>query len=214
MDAVDETIQSFFAAYPRHVVPSGHIVASPDSPLVDISYVYSGWIEQYDVSEQGNKLVVNTYGPGSYVPMSLLFGQGSGIWFYETLDDCVLFTAPVSDVSDFVRSHSDVLYSYASRLCSGASGQQRRMAHLMGGSAATRLLYEIIVMFRRYGEKNDGVVTIDCTDAKLANASGLSRETVSREIAILKQAGYVDRRYKNISTKSLSRLEKKLGFKV
>lgn len=210
----NKVIDSFFIEYPLRLYDKGHVLVRPGQNFGEIHYIKAGQIEQYDLSAEGNKVIVNAYGPGSYIPMSAVFRHDSDMWFYEAATECEVHVTPIDDVRELMRSNNAALFSFAENLCSGALGQQRRMAHLMGGSAANRLLYELIVTFKRFGSLENGVLTVRTTDAELASSSGLSRETVSRGISKLKKEGYVDRRYKMITTSNISRLEQELGFRV
>ncbi len=96
------------------------------------------------------------------------------------MTDCELCVAPVNDVTDFVISQSDVMLELLRRVYRGAVGQQRRMAHLMGGSAAHRLLFELVVAAKRFGEKEaDGRIKIALHEDDLAGLTGLSKRQLS-----------------------------------
>ena len=120
--------------------------------------------------------------------------------------------APVDDAVEFIKSNSDVMFDLLSRVYSGTDGLLRRMAHLMGSSANTRLLYELLVAGRRYGkEQSDGTYLVPISEEELAKRAGLSRETVSRELGKIKKMDLATVSRKGFSIKDLLKLEKELG---
>jgi CRP-like cAMP-binding protein len=87
-----------------------------------------------------------------------------------------------------------------------------RMSLLMRSSAKNRLIYELVIEARRFGENHkDGGYKLDISEISLGARAGLSRETVSREMHKLKYSGLIEIRAKSIIVKDLSLLEDKLG---
>jgi len=98
------------------------------------------------------------------------------------------------------------------RVYTGLDGLLGRMAHLMAGSAKSRLMYELIIECRRFGEKNkDGSCLININETDVASRAGLSRETVSREIQKLRKDNLLRPAQKGILINDLDQFEKKLG---
>ena len=93
--------------------------------------------------------------------------------------------------------------------------EDREVVHLMGGGAYTRLLYELTVQFKRFGEaQDDGLLCVHLSEVELGAAAGLSREAVSRELGQLRQKKLITSGYKKICVKDISALEDELGFSV
>lgn len=121
-------------------------------------------------------------------------------------------TAPPNEVFAFVKANPDVMLDLLARLYSGVDGMRRRMAHLMGGSAKSRLLYGLIVECRRFGKRaKDGSYLIKMNEAEIGARAGLSRETVSREIHQLKSDGLISVNRRGILIKNIDTLDKRLG---
>jgi CRP-like cAMP-binding protein len=73
-----------------------------------------------------------------------------------------------------------------SRVYSGMDGLLLRMTYLMSGNAYTRLMTELLIQAKRFGKSNTQAVDLKISEKDLAIQSGLTRETVSREMKILK----------------------------
>jgi CRP-like cAMP-binding protein len=89
------------------------------------------------------------------------------------------------------------------------------MAHLMGGDAKHRLLFEILNTAYRFGEPHeDGSVFVPITEVDLARQSGLARETVNRSMQSLKASGLLAVNRSGLTVKSIKQLEQLLGKTV
>ena len=186
------------------------IRAGEDPP--GIFYLVSGQVKEYDISGQGNEVVVNVYKPPAFFPMSWAINQTPNRYFFETITPSSFRQAPAEQTLAFLKANPDVVFDLLSRVYSGTNGLLRRMAHLMGSSARTRLLFEILIECRRLGrQKLDGSWAVKIHENELANRAGLSRETVSRELTKIKELDLVDVDHSGISIKDPDKLEEALG---
>ena len=128
------------------------------------------------------------------------------------MTDVELQLAPADEVVDFLKAEPEVTYNLLSRLYSGVDGLQRRMTHLMGGSARSRVLFELIVECNRFGKpQEDGSYILSVNGSELAKSSGLTRETTNRELSKLKTHGLIARQGKLLVVKSIGELQEALG---
>jgi CRP-like cAMP-binding protein len=114
-----------------------------------------------------------------------------------------------------MRDNPDVMYDLLARLYRGMDGLFGRIVHLMSGTAKSRLVYELIIECRRFGvTQADGSLLLTANEQDLAARSGLSRETVSREMGKLKHEGLVVIDAAGITIANLQLLESSLGNAV
>ena len=187
------------------------LLHATDNPS-GVFYLVDGGIRQYDITDGGDEVVVNVFKPGAFFPMTWAVNQTPNQYFFEAVTDSSVKTIPVQTMIDFLSSNPDVTFDLLRRLLSGASGMQRRMAHLMGGESFRRLIYELLVESRRFGEQQpDGSTVISTGQAELARRAGLTRETVNREIKKLKQSEHIKISGKKIIIKDIANLESHLG---
>lgn len=184
---IKKSIETFFAPYPLKRFKKGQIIIYANEAPAGIFYLKQGKVRQYDVSERGDEIVVNVFQPPAFLPMSWAINKNENLYFFETVEVVEAHIAPPEAVVEFLINNPKVMYNLLSRLYSGTDGLLRRMAHLMGGSARNRLLYEIIVECRRFGKPlSDNSYRLSVNESELAQRAGLSRETVSRELGKLK----------------------------
>lgn len=190
--SVAAKVEGFFSRYPQKKCPPGQIlVFSGDRPR-SIFYIKSGRVKQYDISYKGEEIVVNTFKEGAFMPMLHALTDLPNVYFYQAETALDFVEAPIADVVTFLDSNPDVMKDLLTRLYIGVDGLLMRMAHLMSGSARGRVVFEILLEIRRFGTPaQNGSYTLDLNEGELASRVGLSRETVSREIAKLKHKGLV-----------------------
>ena len=187
MTTTEQLTKDFFAAYLERAYAKGELLLRPgDSGIV--YYIESGVVVQYDISERGEKLVVNTYKPGSFLYLPNLLGQSDINFFFEASEQVVARRAPSRDVATFIAQQPGVAYDTLVRLTRGTDGLLRRMAGTMAGGAEARVLQELKLLQARFPSA-EGKVAI--TIVELAAQTGLARETVSRAVKKLRETGAV-----------------------
>jgi CRP-like cAMP-binding protein len=212
---IKETVKLFFDAYPSRQFSKGELVLRPEEKLKDIIYLEEGQIVAYDISVGGNDIVVNAFKPGTFFPLSQAVNDTSNKYFYEAASPVTARIAPAKDVVEFLKNNPDVTFDLLSRVYRGTDGLLRRTAHLMGGSAKSRLIFELLNASARFGiPGHDNSTFIPLTESDLAKRSGLSRETVSRTIRSLKTAGLVQLQARGVVIFNHADLEATLGSEL
>lgn len=210
--AVRDKIDEEFSKYPRRTYPKGQILVFADESPEHVFYLVEGRVREYDVSYRGNEVIVNIFKPTSFFPMSWALNHTPNKYFYKTEAATVLHIVPVEAAITFAKSNPDVLLDLLSRVYLGMDGLLGRLVHLMSGTAQSRLIYELVIGCQRFGEETkDGSYILNASEVDIAARSGLSRETVSREMHKLKDDHLVNTSKGCISIKSITSLRKKLG---
>ena len=202
-------IHSFFSAYPLKRTQKGEVMVQAVADPAGIFYLQKGQVQEYDIADNGGQVVINIFKPPAYFPMSWAINRTANQYFFEAATDIEYRLAPAEDVVQFLHDNHDVTFDLLARVYSGTDGLLRRMAHLMGGSARTRLLFELVVQLRRFGAlQPDGSYRLKLNEQELAQRVGLSRETVSRELRALNGLATIDRT--GLQVPNLTMLEKEL----
>lgn len=214
-DKIQLKIANFYRAYPPREYPKGEILLHPDTELQSVYYLTRGLASQYDIAPSGNEIVVNTFKPGAFFPMSLAINGGVSSYFFETSEASIIQKAPVPKVIEFLHANPDVCYDLLSRVYRGTDGILRRMSLLMGAKAQSRLLFELLNSHYRFGRgTTDGQSTLPFSETELAKRTGLTRETVSRLMSQLKSDGLVRVEGKRITICQPTELEQLLDAEL
>lgn len=208
-------IASFFKKYPQQSFAKRELLLHAEEPVQSVFYIVEGRVSQYDITPNGNEIVVNVFKPGAFFPMSSAINEVNNHYFFEASLKTTVRTAPKADVVQFLQNNPDVLFDLLARVFRGTDGVLRRMAHLMGGDAQSRLIFELLNAAYRFGEPQpDGSTLLTLKESDLARHSGLARETVNRNIHHLKAADLLDVRPGAIVLKNVKQLEAMLGAEL
>lgn len=212
---VANKIKTFFEQYTVRSYAKGQILIMAGDGTEYIYHLIAGNVKQYDVTYRGDEIILNIFKPPAFFPMSLAINKTANPYIYEADTDVQARQAPADAVVAFIKDNPDVMFDLLSRIYRGADGLLGRMAHLMGSSAKSRLIYELLLEGRRFGKTaGDGSCALNITERDLGARAGLSRETVSRELHKLKDEQLVTINPKNIRIINVTNLEKKLGQEV
>lgn len=210
-----QTVSNFFTKYPLRTFDKRQLLIRAETEIEHIFYIVEGRVSQYDITHSGNEVVVNVFKPGAFFPMSSAINHTPNHYFFEASTSTKVHAAPVADAVQFLKDNPDVLFDLLARVYRGVDGILRRMAHLMGGDAQTRLLFELLNAAYRFGElQQDGSVLVKLSEGDVARHSGLARETVNRNIQALKTAGSLTVTRNSIIIKDIEKLEHLLGTDV
>ena len=212
---IAKKIHHYFSQYPKRSYPKGQILVFADESPEHIFYIVSGRVRKYDVSYRGDEVIVNIFKPPAFFPVSWAINRTPNHYFYKTETLTELHIVPTEAALEFIQSNPDVMLDLLGRVYRDMDGMLGRIVHLMSGTAKSRLIYELIIECRRFGEKNnDGSYTLNTSEVDLAARTGLSRETVSREVQKLKEQGLVTVTGKILAVQKVAALEKILGTEI
>lgn len=208
-ESIAKKVDDFFTKYKQQTYKKGEVLVRADDDPIGIFYLKEGFVKQYAISKKGDELVINVFKPISFFPMSWAINQTKNDYFFEAVTDLVIWRAPREEVVSFVKDNPDVLFDLLRRVYKGTDGVLTRMAYLMSGNAYARLITELLIYARRFG-KEQKMVGITISEKDLAAQSGMTRETASREMKILKDKGLIVLRGNNLVIKDVQSLESEL----
>ena len=215
LTSVADKLHENFSSYPKRVYPKGHILVFADESPEYIFYIVKGRVRKYDVSYRGDEVIVNIFQPPAFFPMSWVLNKTPNSYFYKTEQETEVHLVPGDKALEFLQSNPDVVLDLLSRVYKGMDGLLGRVVHLMSGTARSRLIYELIIECRRFGvTKNNTAYSLSTNEVDLAARSGLSRETISREMQKLKQNGWITMSSKAITISDIKQLEQALGSEI
>lgn len=209
----NQKIEAYFAQYRKREYPKDQIIIHADDEPEFVYYIESGKVRQYGISYRGDEVVVNVMRQGAFFPVQGLLTGLPNTFFYAAQTDSVIRLASPEKTKVFLEQNPDVVLDLLTRVYVGTEGLLGRMVQLMSGNAHSRLMYELVIECRRFGEwDEDGDCFIRVNESELAARAGLSRETVSREIQKLTKKEIVQISHSGIMIRDLKALERQLGI--
>ena len=207
-----QTTKNFFDSYLERKFSKGQILVFPNEPNKNVYYLSEGRIKKYSVNYRGDEIIMTIFRAGSFLPIAQAVNQKMINRFYYAADtDIKVRVAPAKEVSDMLLKNPENMMALLHRVNRGLDEFLGRAVSLMASSALSRVAYEIYIETRRFGSLEDnGHYHIDVTERNIAARTGLTRETVNREIRKLKDIDAVAVERRGIIIKNLPLLETKL----
>lgn len=209
---IKKRLDDFFTKSKLLKYKKGELLIMADDEPSGVFYLTKGRVKQYVISRKGEEIVLNIFKPISFFPMPWAINDTKNIYFFEAVTSVEAYKVAKNQLVDFIRINSDVLYDLVSRIYIGTEGLLQRMIYLMSGNAYPRLVTELLINAKRFGEKNNttGIMTIKLFEKDIAAETGMSRETVSRDMKILKEKKLVALKNNILTIPDLKRLEEEL----
>lgn len=206
-------IQDFFEGETK-ILTKGDMLMLPGQQPPGVSFLIEGVVEQYDITPEGNKIIVNIFRPPAFFPMSWAINDTPNDYFFAALSEVKLKRAPADAAVAFLQQNPDVAFDLLSRVYKGTDALLKRLLFAARGVASTRLTFELLIEAYRFGENfEDNKKLIRVKHGHLAERTGLARETVSRELHKLASDGFVTLTKKGIVV-DLDRLQQRLDLTV
>jgi CRP-like cAMP-binding protein len=211
MTEISLKIETFFKQFKHQIYKKGEILIRADNEPSGIFYLERGKVREYAISQKGDELVINMFKPNAFFPMSWAFNNAENKYFFEAVTDLEVWRAPKDAVLTFIKTNPDVLYDLMQRVYLGTDGLLKRMTYLMAGNAHARLITELIIQAQRFGKKENSHIELKISEKDLGTQSGMTRETVSREMKVLKDKELVFLEKNILKIFSLTKLEEELN---
>jgi CRP/FNR family transcriptional regulator len=205
-------LETFFKQFTRKTYKRGELLIHAEEAPAGVFYLKRGIVREYAISTKGDEVTVNAFKPLSFFPMSWAINSTPNEFYFDAVTNVVVFLAPKERTIDFVLENPDVAYDLLGRVYKGTDGLLMRMRYLMAETAYARLVTELIILSKRFG--NHAISPqIVILEKELASQTGMTRETVSRTMRTLKQKGLITFDSGVITIADLPTLEKELLVK-
>lgn len=185
-DARDR-LEAFFGRYPERVYDEGEVVIQADErPLVYL--VERGLAWQYQISEKGSNLVIDSFGSGDIFPLADIVTGQPASFFVETRRQLAVRAVPADDFLKFLDADQRVAGLAMILMAQASHRLSHHLAAAMEGEAQGRVWQRLLASRQQVDGDSD---IVEATEADLAAQTGLARETVNRSLRRLAAQGLV-----------------------
>jgi len=206
-----DRISHFFNPYPNRTFTKGQSLIWHDEDPPGIIYLLSGTVGQYDINKNGQKIMLNIFKPEAFFPLSWAINHTPNVYFFEALSDVECKIAPAERVVDFLQLNPDIAFDLLGRVFKGTDGLLKRLNEAMTGTARSQLMLELEISTYRFGVPNaDGSHTLKIKTTELATRTGMSRETISRELKKLAEQRIITNYRGHVTVHHIEMLHDKL----
>lgn len=158
--------------------------------------VRDGLVRAYTITSTGEECIVGLYGKGDIAPISWLLNQASNALFYydAIVDTRVLMVSKTNFTDEMTRNSElkDAVMAYLSNLYTASL---IRITGLEQPKAIEKVAYILYYLLFRYGietKQNVYVVDLKLSHLMIANLIGITRESTTMNLRLLKEKGVID----------------------
>lgn len=209
---IQKLLHSFFDKFELKSFDKEKTIIKPKNDK--IFFLTKGVVKMFILSRKGENLTLNIYKEYSLFPISLIFNLKNK-YAFKALTKAQGYFAPKNDFVKFVKKNPIILFDLLKRIYQGLDGFFMISSSLLSKDAFYKVLSQLIIYARRFGQNNQNIITFDwhLTHHQLASQTGLARESVTRQIKKLEDKGLVGYSGKKLFIYNLSKLEEEYFFR-
>lgn len=177
------------------VVKKGSSVLFQGEDPKRVMIVRDGLVRAYTITSSGEERVVALYGKGDIFPLTWVLGETStSLFYYDAVSDTRLMTTPKEAFMEAISQDTETLNAMLRFVGNQYTALLLRITGLEQSHAIEKIGFTLYYLLFRYGtEKRAGVYTINIklTQLMIANLVGLTRESSTKNLKVLKEKGII-----------------------
>lgn len=158
--------------------------------------VRDGVIRAYTITSGGEERVVALYSKGDILPLTWVLGETSNsLFYYDAVTEARLMTFTKADFHGAINQNPEALQSVLRFVGTQYTALLLRITGLEQSRAIEKIGFTLYYLLFRYGtEKQPGVYVINMKLSQLmiSNLVGLTRESSTKNLKVLKDKGIID----------------------
>jgi len=205
------SLVNFFARYPKKKYDAGEVIISSGGEARYIFFIDKGIVRSFYIDEKGNELTINLFKPLNLFPLSAVLAERGNVYNIQAFTSVEVSFAPVPVVLKHLDENSQLKNRIIRNFAKGLEGYVIRSFFLIKGSASQKVASTFLMLTKRFGKKINRLITINLplTHQNIADLAGITRETASIQIGLLKKEKIISTQGKRIAILSFSKLSRK-----
>jgi CRP/FNR family transcriptional regulator, cyclic AMP receptor protein len=187
----------------------GEYIMRPGEAPSGVFYIEEGLVKAFNISKYGEENLLIIRKEHEIFPLIwAITGQEREI-IYQALSPTAVKRISRKVYLDFLQSHPSVLPPILDMVTEMYRLHSERLLNLEYRSVRERLISFLLTMSNRFGQKTDGGVMIEVPlrHQDIASSINSSRETASRELAVLERRGLIENKRSYITLKDVEKLQ-------
>lgn len=186
-------LKNFLADGTRLNYSKGQIIIRPEDEPSGVFYIESGFVKTYSISKYGTQNLHLVRKAGEFFPFIWVFTKEHREVYYEAMTDAVLYRVARSEFLSFIEKDPVVLRYLLDIAVEMYRIHSERLYNLQFSTAKERVVYRLIVLSNRFGEKQDNgtKIMLPIKHSDIAASLKMSRETATRILSKLEKQGYI-----------------------
>lgn len=158
--------------------------------------IHSGVVRAYSVKTSGEESIVALFTKGDILPLPWLTGASSNsLFYYDAVDDVRVTCVAKQDIQNVLAQNPQLMAELLRFVATQYTSMLVRITGLSQSRAIEKISFTFYYLLFRHGVPvGDGTykITIKLTHALIASLTGLTRESTTTNLGILKDKGVID----------------------
>lgn len=186
--------QEFLGGFEKKLFKKGDVILFQGETPRWACVIARGVVKVYNINRSGDEQLVQFKSVLEVMPLSWVYGKASSaVYYYEAITDGAYYCVEPDKYLEFLKANPDLMFGELNRMVTHYVAQTMSFNALLNSKASDKLIntlrYLMLSHGHRVGDKVE--IMIKLTQQDFANVTGLTRETVSIELAKLKKQGVV-----------------------
>lgn len=191
-DLTDTEMEKMAAAAPRKDVRTGDMVYTPGNREEALYIVKAGRIRIFRVTDDGKALTTAILTPGMVFGEMPLVGQRMHGSYAEALDASTLCAMNTQEVRAMLLGDPRIAARIAATLGERVAELEQRLSDSVFKTVPQRLASTLLLLASSHSKRPvTGAIQLSITHEQLATVAGTSRETVTKVLGELADAGSI-----------------------
>jgi CRP-like cAMP-binding protein len=201
-DSQHNALVNLFHQGTRLTYKKGEFVIRPGESPSGIFYISHGLVKAYDITKYGEENLLIIRKKGEILGLTwAITGEDRSI-IYATLAPTELFQISRAQFRTFLRDNPTAALPLVDMLVNMYRLHSERILNLEYRSVRERIISFLLTTARRFGKqgKNGIILDVPLRHQDIASSISATRETASRELAVLERQGLIVRDKQSIIT--------------
>lgn len=187
----------------------GEVILNIGTKNNTIFYIRKGYVRQYMLTKDGKDVTLNIFGPRNVFPVSPIISKSTVSYCYSAYKNVNLVPFDKDEVIYNIQNDPGLMMRLVKLIYDVNSRLSFILLNMLSGNAYRKLLAMLYVLSENFGESKS--IPFKITHAELATLTGLSRETVTRELKKIRDDNFITVKNGKISLTDIPRIKAELA---
>ena len=187
-------LEDFFSQYKLVKYKKGEIILRPGEKPNYVSFIKSGYVRVYTLSENGQEVTMQFFKPTLYFTMIYALTDIENRFYFEAITPVEMYVAPLKDVMAYMGREKEVEREVMHSIMMAFIDLVEQLGFLLSGSAYNKVASMVSSLTNRTEKELSNYSRIDfaVTHKMIASLTGLTRETVTLQMLRLEKEKIID----------------------
>ena len=172
----------------------GEIIQLEGSDADCLTIINQGKVKAFRYTQEGKEQILYLFSEGDFFGESNLFGGKEAAYHAEALEQTSICMIARNDFQELVRRYPEISLKIIGALCTRLERLETTIQNMGTRSVEGRISSVLLEFAERYGVTGSkGVlITLPFSREGMASYIGIARETISRKLTLLQDAGTIE----------------------